>query len=527
MANLSCSPAVNITPASADANGSGDNIATTNFLRIAYGTTLGGPYPFFTSADPGTNTPGQMITKTLTPLAPNTTYYYVIQELDNLGNVIDTSGECTFSTGEFHPQCQVNSVSATTNPATANVTATADNVPPNLELKIKWSATPGGPYTNLLASIPGDNTVGQTLNVPNWPLQGCTDYYWVAEVSEPDGFIYSPNELSNGDMESSTGVGATSSIGPGWNTDYAPCGPNIFSAPCSAGKYAFFTTNSGQVAGFNYPALGARSFAVNVSSTLTDRIIYWDNIYLENGKTYRLHGSAGCMFGPFAIDVRVDGNVIAPLNTVACGTNIWADTDTTFVWTGTTGLHTVSLNSGSTVFAGNDHVLDNIRLQEQNAPDQSTECVIDSTQTFCLPATNVGMTDATLNSLTCSIFGGTFTSFVYGTTPGTLDPDSYDNETSPVLQPGNAVPGQNISQDIHALACGTTYYYRSVSRNTNYEIISVSVDECSFATADCVTWCGGFFDPDDCVVVDPGNGDDYLNCWPPAIRDGFPGEAQV
>lgn len=528
MANLQCDPAANILPYQADVSGSGDNIPTTNFLRIAYGTTPGGPYPFFSSADAGTNSVGQVITKTLTGLSPNTAYYYVVQELNSLGVAIDTGGECNFITGSYNPQCQVNSLSPNTLPASASVTATADNVPPDLELKIKWGTTPGGPYPNTLASVPGDNTVGQTLTVPNWVLSGCTDYYWVAEVSEPDGFLYSPNQLANGDMEASTGIGAASSVGPGWNTDYDPCGPNLFVLPCSAGNYSFFTTNSGQVAGGNYPALGARSFAVNVSSVLTDRIIYWDDIYLENGKTYRLHGDAGCIFGPFAIDIRVDGTLITPLNTVACGTNIWASTDTEFVWTGPTGLHTVSLNSGSTVFGGNDHVLDNITLQERLDPDQSTECVVDSTATVCLPATDIGMTEATLNSLTCSIFGGTFTSFVYGTSPGLAnDLTSYPNETSPVLQPGDGAASQNISHSIQSLECGTTYYYRSVSRDSNYQIISVSVDECSFTTEECAQWCGGQYDPATCLAVDiDGDGDtDYLNCWPQPIRDGFPGEA--
>lgn len=526
MANLQCNPAANILPYQADVSGSGDNIPTTNFLRIAYGTVSGGPYPFFSTSDPGTNSVGQVINKTLTDLSPNTTYYYVVQEWDGT-NVVETEAtECSFTTGGYNPQCTVNFVQPNALPAFADVTITADNVPPNLELKIKWGTTPGGPYPNTQVSVPGNNTVGQTLNY-QWPLVGCTDYYWVAEVSEPDGFLYSPNQLPNGDMESSTGVGATSSIGPGWNTDYAPCGPNLFAFPCSAGNYAFFTTNSGQVmGGGNFPVLGTRSFGVNVSSTLTDRIIYWDNIFLENGRTYRLHGDAGCDNPPFAIDIRIDGNVIAPLTPGGgCGSNIWGSTDTDFVWTGATGLHTVSLNSGSTVFGGNDHVLDNITLQLQEPPAQSGECVIDSTATVCLPATNIGQESATLNSLTCSIFGGTFTSFVYDTDPGGLNVEDYSFETVPVLQPINN-NGQNISQGINNLDCGTTYYFRSVSRDADFNIVSISVDECSFTTLPCVTWCGGFWDPANCIPVDiNGDGEtDYVNCWPEPVRDGFPGE---
>lgn len=512
MANLACNPAANILPSQADVSGTGDNIPVNNFLRIAYGVTSGGPYPFFSTSDPGTNSVGQAINKTITGLAPNTQYFYVVQETDGTNVVDEEATECSFTTGSYDPTCAVNSVQPNTLPATADVTITADNVPPNLELKIKWGVNPGGPYPNTEASVSGNNTVDQTFNY-QWPLVGCTDYYWVAEVSEPDGFLYSPNLLSNGDMESSTGVGATSSVGPGWQTDYIPCGPNIFAAPCTAGRYAFFTTNSGQVTGgsSSYPALGARSFAVNVSSTLTDRIMYWENIFLENGRTYRLGGSAGCIFGPFAIDIRIDGNVIAPLNPGGgCGSNIWGNVDTFFTFTGPTGLHEVSLNSGSTVFAGNDHVLDNISLRLQEPPAQSSECVIDSTATVCLPASNIGPTDAVLNSLTCSIFGGTFTSFVYDTSPKPFDINAYANETVPILQPSNGV-GQNISQDIHALQCNTTYFYRSVSRDANFNLVSMSVDECSFTTEPCLIWCGGFYDDENCIPVDidGDGGEDY------------------
>lgn len=192
------------------------------------------------------------------------------------------------------------------------------------------------------------------------------DIVWIDENGneiEAEG----PELLANGDFEASTGIGAASSIGPGWQTDYVPCGPNIFAAPCSAGRYAFFTTNAGQATGNAVNAvpiqvIGTRSMAVNVSSVLTADILRWVNIPLTNGRTYRFSCMAAVIGFPFGVSLFVDGVAISAL-TPPPVVSVWTPTTVDFLWTGTTGNHTVSIRSNNTTFGGNDHAFDGFSLR--------------------------------------------------------------------------------------------------------------------------------------------------------------------
>lgn len=181
--------------------------------------------------------------------------------------------------------------------------------------------------------------------------------------------IYGGNLLSNGDFLQSTGVGATSVAGPGWTTTYTvPAGGNLFAgAGAGAATWAYFTTNAGQVTG-NYPAavpvqaLSGRSMAVNVGPVLTTPVIQWANIFLESGATYAFELDAAAFNAPFSLAIRIDGNLIAPV-TAPVAVSVWEKTRTTFTWTGTTGFHTVSMNSNSGAAGGNDHAFDNFALR--------------------------------------------------------------------------------------------------------------------------------------------------------------------
>lgn len=175
---------------------------------------------------------------------------------------------------------------------------------------------------------------------------------------------YGPNLLTNGDFALAVGIGATSAPTVGWTTAYAPTA-NIFLA--GAATYAFFSTNAGQVTGNNaaavpIAALGARSMAVNVGPNTAQAIISWANVYLENGKAYALGADAAIIFGPYGVAIRVDGVELLAL--VAPAVNgAWQKTETVFTWTGTTGYHTVSINSNNTAAGGNDHCFDNFSLR--------------------------------------------------------------------------------------------------------------------------------------------------------------------
>lgn len=187
-----------------------------------------------------------------------------------------------------------------------------------------------------------------------------------------------PELLANGDFEQSVGVGATSVIGPGWQSDYAMCGPSIFAAPCGGGTMAYFTTNAGQVTNASnnvIPVIGSRSLAVNVSNNLSADILRWTNIPLENGQTYRLTVTAAIMGGPFAVAIQINNGLNGTFPVTAPpGLKVWATTETDFVFTGPTGNYPVSLNSNSGALGGNDHTFDTISLRAVIDDEQWPTC---------------------------------------------------------------------------------------------------------------------------------------------------------
>lgn len=174
-----------------------------------------------------------------------------------------------------------------------------------------------------------------------------------------------PNLLAGGDFESSTGTGFSSVlVGP--QSDYAPCGPNIFAAPCGAATYSLFTGNMASVTG-NHPGASAivaqgRSLAINGSTSLTARMVYWSNIWLTNGLTYRAGFDMASTASPSPVAVRVDGNIVLTFPAPDSVRN-WRKQRGEFVWTGPSGLHTVAFTNNDTAAGGNDHALDNFYLR--------------------------------------------------------------------------------------------------------------------------------------------------------------------
>ena len=192
--------------------------------------------------------------------------------------------------------------------------------------------------------------------------------------------VVGPELLTNGGFGQSSGQGAGSVAGPGWTTAYIACGPNLFAAPCTALRWAFFTTNAGQVTGNNpngltLAALGGRSFAVNVGPNTAVPIIEWANIHLINGQKYRLQVTAGIINAAFSIAIRIAGGaqgsfpVTAP--TVA---GQWQTTVTDFTFAGPTGNYPVGLYSNSGAAGGNDHAFDDISLRTVTEIDGVPPC---------------------------------------------------------------------------------------------------------------------------------------------------------
>lgn len=266
-----------------------------------------------------------------------------------------------------------------------------------------------GPGTFNLPAVPGNHVLELWIGASS-TAGGLTiptvafDYANVVEdYSEADAVRNGPrccddglsdNLLIGADFEAGSGTGAASVLG-GPLSDYAACGPNIFNAPCGGATYSLFDgNNAGQVTA-NHPnavpirRIGARSLAVNVSANVNQRIVYWTNVPLVNGRTYHVGCDAAIINGPYSVGVRVDGApVVAALPSPPVG-SVWTLTEATFVWGGTTGLHTVSFNSNSGVLAGNDHTFDNFFLRAEE-PDAQDGCCPDEPFCYGVPATCTG-----------------------------------------------------------------------------------------------------------------------------------------
>lgn len=176
---------------------------------------------------------------------------------------------------------------------------------------------------------------------------------------------YGGELLVNGDMELGVGTGGSTVPGPGWTTGYVPAA-DIFAA--GASTLAYFTTNAGSVTGGNpsaamFQALGKKSLAVNVGPNTSLAVIEWNNIYLENGKSYSLATTMGVIVPVASLSVAIDGANAFPITTPAI-TGVWQNTATDFTFAGVTGYHRVGIQSNSGIVAGNDIVLDNISLRE-------------------------------------------------------------------------------------------------------------------------------------------------------------------
>lgn len=151
----------------------------------------------------------------------------------------------------------------------------------------------------------------------------------------------------------------------------------------------------------------------------------------------------------------------------------------------------------------------------------------------CAAATDITFNSATLNADIEAVPDGNFYQWSWGTLP---DPETFDRESPLISTDGSNpnFPGSDpISYPITTLQPNTTYYYRvciydgdaftgtspqdgEVSNAEQYNSNPICSEVCSFTTPDAASWCGGFFDPNDCILVDidgtPNNGDEYFNC---------------
>lgn len=215
--------------------------------------------------------------------------------------------------------------------------------------------------------------LGAGNTIVNCSEEGTSDVVKTCADAAKQAIGYGANLLSNGDLNQSLGVGATSAPTVGWTTGYTPVN-NIYAG--GAGTYGLFSTNAGALTAGDpvasaILAQGDRSLVVNVGPNTATPILSWANIYLENGKDYALEIDAAILNNPFALAVRVDGVQVVAL-TAPVTTGKWERTSTVFTWSGSSGFHTVSINSNSALAAGNDHALDNVSLRKAFASQTET-----------------------------------------------------------------------------------------------------------------------------------------------------------
>lgn len=146
----------------------------------------------------------------------------------------------------------------------------------------------------------------------------------------------------------------------------------------------------------------------------------------------------------------------------------------------------------------------------------------------CAGATNIDLNSATLNATIEAMADGNFYQWTWGTSP---NPAEHDRK-SPLISSTGSNPNSPGPDPISfptgdTLQPGTTYFYQvcvydgdeftmpedSQANNSAevYNVNPICSEVCSFTTLDGAVWCGGFFDPNNCLFVDTPN-DDYYNC---------------
>ena len=183
------------------------------------------------------------------------------------------------------------------------------------------------------------------------------------------------NLFHGGDFEQSTGVGASSVLIGGPKTDYIADGSLFVSGN---NHWGFFTTNAGQITngdGVPIKPLGARSVAANVSNDASKRLFYWDNVPLVNGARYRVGFRSAIIYRPYGLAFYVDGVQQLAFPDIGQPVQTWTLHESEFVWSGTTGKHTVSFRSTVQVLPGNDHCFDLFELERVDSAPNDMRCV--------------------------------------------------------------------------------------------------------------------------------------------------------
>lgn len=512
MANLNCQPVQNLTTNSADVSGTADLIPANHFLRIAYGVTSGGPFNTFTAPDPGTNSPGQVYTTTLTQLLPNQDYYYVLQELDTDGTtILAESDQCHFHTRNYETRCQVISFSETQ----VTVSVCADYVAPDQTLDFVYGDTPGGPYPNVGGSVVGNNTKDQCATF-TLDLDPCQVIYFRGSVTNVPA-IYEVDWAYAHRGRALPNETAELRIGP--EADY-PANQTLVDVD-SAGTTAWNHKSGTYAVPLNVDTLhmgfvstsppGSVGNFLDSTSIVLRRVLPSPMVI---GEQLQNPGFENPPIAPGGLAFVPEGPT-PPM--------VWQTTDPTNVieqWgSGFLGVPSDSGGAFVELNANNPSELFQVVPLAVLTAD-SPECVVSTFNLDCDPATGVDCTVATLNGRYCGLPEGYSVQFQYATSLG--GPFFNLGGSQFVQPPAPSETDAPVSLGATSLNPGTQYFYRVVALNPQQRIIGTS-ETCTFTTPDCVAWCGSWWDPNTCELVESETGD-YYNCWPEPVRDGFPQE---
>jgi hypothetical protein len=508
MANLACYPVQDLTTHSATISGSGDQIPATSFLRMAYGVTSGGPYNTFGTPVPGDGSFGQMISDNITNLLPDQTYFYVTQEVANDGiTVLGESDQCQFKTLNYNTTCELLAFTETS----ITVRVCADYVAPEQTLDFIWGTTPGGPYPNVGGSVPGNDTLNQCA-VFELALDPCEVIYYRGSVTNVPA-IYEVDWAYAHRSRSGAPEGMELRLGP--EADY-PANQTLVDSDVAVAADGW-KHKSG-----TYPVpLNVNTLHMGFVSTISPGGLSVGNFLDSCSIVLRRVLPSPLVIGEQLQNPGFENPPIAPGNLAFVPEGpappmVWQTTDPVPVieqWgTGFLGVPSDTGGAFAELNAFNPAELFQV-VPLAVATADSTECVGSTfnLDTAFTPATDIECTSAVLHAEYCGLPEHYSFQFQYST-----NLSGPWNNVGPVVFVPPPAPS-NVTTQIAATASpldpNTTYFYRIVALDPDQNVLGTS-ETSSFTTLDCVSWCGGWFDPDTCLPVDfdsDGN-TDYLNC---------------
>lgn len=403
--------------------------------------------------------------------------------------------------------------------AATNITATSgdisgqvDNIDGDIIELVYSLDSPGGPYNELCAEEVGDNSVDQPISCELDGLEPGTQVCYrvqVRNVEDPEGLPWVDNMDGTFTKTFTSGVeitmtGATQEGGftPQVTTGVPQCVPPI---------------SNNALALRNDPALGQLSCNTGVAPPRITANFEINQPSWGPKLGFRMYD-----FDNFGIDTeRFRSTTHGIPDEIPPGYFQQASGDPANPW-----IHAAN-NNATAEFTWNDPAPGTFSIEFQGCcfgvdfsvfyTEASAECCF-----FTPPgppvcadggvpingATDVTFTSATLNGASLTSVEDYDYQFRWGTSPGGPYPFS-----SPIIEENAPVEPDVFSYPTgDTLDPGTTYCYVVQIYTPEGELNSQS-EECCFTTPEGAIWCGGFYDPNDCLFVDTAaETENYFNC---------------